>query len=400
MLLIFPVLRRDTYHTRCCGGAFIDTMNHPALCLLVAPVAVWTTGATIDAIADSELLRKYAPDVTYAARVLLLQVDKTLPLFSDEPTLSRTPLVGCLLCFCRHRSYLQTLDTISRFISVCWRDLQAPPKDIVVDYVVGVVGGVSACVSVIPLLSTRSVAAFRGAGGTGPLHVPLIADALHSVSRWWSGAPRGHVSATWIGGSPFVLALSGFRVAFRGDLQAIASVLPAVFRRLVSLYESVVKPATEAVDPRAIEQRLERACHDWVEISAFSVGLGVGAAGCVGRLALTGFRLRHQQQMPFLGRFASHPVLPEHPVQHSAALVRAFEEGTAPKEFVCPLTHALFEQPVVAADGHTYEASFMQEWLTQRDTSPTCGTQLPHLQLVANYTLRSLMETWTPPSSA
>ncbi|CUG84650.1 Hypothetical protein, putative [Bodo saltans] len=360
-------------------------MNPPALGLLIAPVTVWSTSAFLEFLADSDLFATYVPKMSRAARVMLLRIDRTLPVFSQNSSAGSISLVGCLLCLCRHRSALQALDTMSRFVSVCWRDLAQTPQEVLVDYAAGVVGGISACISVIPALSsTQSIASSTGAS--------MLTAIVDYASLWWSGPRR--TSATWVGGSPFVLALSGFRLTFRGDLQASAAVAPAMFRRCLHVYRYVVWPSS--VQPES--PKMDVACHDWVEISAFSLGMMMGAVGSVGRLALAGFRLRHQRAA-FHGRFAVPVVLPEHPVQPSPDLVAAFEKGTAPKEFVCPLTHELFEQPVVAADGHTYEASYMIQWLTMRDTSPTCGTQLPHTELVPNYTLRSLMEVWAPPSN-
>ena len=44
--------------------------------------------------------------------------------------------------------------------------------------------------------------------------------------------------------------------------------------------------------------------------------------------------------------------------------------------------------PVVAADGRTYERAAMEEWLQQHDTSPVTGTKLRHLRLVPNVVAR------------
>jgi SUMO ligase MMS21 Smc5/6 complex component len=32
-------------------------------------------------------------------------------------------------------------------------------------------------------------------------------------------------------------------------------------------------------------------------------------------------------------------------------------------EMVCPITFKIMEDPVIAADGHTYERSAIQEWI-------------------------------------
>jgi hypothetical protein len=45
--------------------------------------------------------------------------------------------------------------------------------------------------------------------------------------------------------------------------------------------------------------------------------------------------------------------------------------------------------PVVAADGNTYEREAIEAWLRTHDTSPMTNQQLPHKALVPNLALRS-----------
>ena len=45
--------------------------------------------------------------------------------------------------------------------------------------------------------------------------------------------------------------------------------------------------------------------------------------------------------------------------------------------------------PVVAADGHTYERNAIIRWLCQSDKSPLTGKPLLHKELVTNYSLIS-----------
>ncbi|KAK9816505.1 hypothetical protein WJX72_001230 [[Myrmecia] bisecta] len=40
------------------------------------------------------------------------------------------------------------------------------------------------------------------------------------------------------------------------------------------------------------------------------------------------------------------------------------------EEVTCPIEHEVYEDPVVAADGHTYERSAIAEWFSRHDTSP------------------------------
>ena len=45
-------------------------------------------------------------------------------------------------------------------------------------------------------------------------------------------------------------------------------------------------------------------------------------------------------------------------------------------EFLCPITHELFREPVVAWDGHTYEKAAIEKWLLNKDTSPRTGEKM------------------------
>ena len=51
----------------------------------------------------------------------------------------------------------------------------------------------------------------------------------------------------------------------------------------------------------------------------------------------------------------------------------------------------LLVEPVIAADGHTYEKSAMEHWLGQHVTSPVTGAKLMHARLVPNRVLRSII---------
>lgn len=55
----------------------------------------------------------------------------------------------------------------------------------------------------------------------------------------------------------------------------------------------------------------------------------------------------------------------------------------------------VMQNPVVAADGYTYEEEALRGWLdTGHNTSPMTNLQLPHLNLVPNRTLRSAIQEW------
>jgi hypothetical protein len=58
----------------------------------------------------------------------------------------------------------------------------------------------------------------------------------------------------------------------------------------------------------------------------------------------------------------------------------------------CPITHEVFVDPVVAADGITYERRAIVDWLSTHNTSPMTNTVLPNLQLHPNSLVKTLAE--------
>ena len=63
-----------------------------------------------------------------------------------------------------------------------------------------------------------------------------------------------------------------------------------------------------------------------------------------------------------------------------------------PAEFVCPITMLPMLEPVVTADGQTYERHAIQGWLLTHNTSPATGAVLPHKELAPNFALRKAIE--------
>ncbi|KAI9180829.1 hypothetical protein LWI28_008528 [Acer negundo] len=62
---------------------------------------------------------------------------------------------------------------------------------------------------------------------------------------------------------------------------------------------------------------------------------------------------------------------------------------------ICHQIGEVMQDPVVAADGYTYEAEAMKGWLEIRhDTSPMTNLRLPYHQVVPNHSLRSAIQEW------
>jgi hypothetical protein len=71
----------------------------------------------------------------------------------------------------------------------------------------------------------------------------------------------------------------------------------------------------------------------------------------------------------------SHKLKPEH----------------VPPELVCPINGQVFRDPVVAADGYTYERKAIERWCAKHSQSPVTSQTLSHLNLVPSHMSRSML---------
>ncbi|XP_025943359.1 WD repeat, SAM and U-box domain-containing protein 1 isoform X4 [Apteryx rowi] len=66
-----------------------------------------------------------------------------------------------------------------------------------------------------------------------------------------------------------------------------------------------------------------------------------------------------------------------------------------PDEFLCPITRELMKDPVIAADGYSYEKDAMENWINnKRRSSPMTNLPLPSLLLTPNRTLKMAISRW------
>jgi hypothetical protein len=68
------------------------------------------------------------------------------------------------------------------------------------------------------------------------------------------------------------------------------------------------------------------------------------------------------------------------------------EEEANPYMPPCPITGFPMSEPVVAADGHSYEKAAILRWFQYSDKSPMTGAVLAHKELVPNYGLMSSVQ--------
>ena len=74
--------------------------------------------------------------------------------------------------------------------------------------------------------------------------------------------------------------------------------------------------------------------------------------------------------------------------------------------FICPITQDLMSDPVVTADGQTYERVAIERWIHKQqssqlpNTSPLTGAPLEHTNLVPNVVLRGMIRELLEPAGA
>jgi hypothetical protein len=66
--------------------------------------------------------------------------------------------------------------------------------------------------------------------------------------------------------------------------------------------------------------------------------------------------------------------------------------GSCPEQLICPITGCPMEDPVVAADGHSYDREAILQWFASSTMSPMTGMRMQTTQVFPNFTLRQLSE--------
>ncbi|CAN6208581.1 unnamed protein product [Urochloa humidicola] len=79
----------------------------------------------------------------------------------------------------------------------------------------------------------------------------------------------------------------------------------------------------------------------------------------------------------------------------SASSSRPVSDENCTPYFICPISQDIMNDPHIAADGFTYEAEAIRNWLDSgHDTSPMTNMRLEHDELIPNHALRSAIQEW------
>ena len=91
-----------------------------------------------------------------------------------------------------------------------------------------------------------------------------------------------------------------------------------------------------------------------------------------------------------------HKLLKLAPLSASEELARlrammARRTGEVPDALCCPISMEIMRDPVIAADGHTYERAEIEAWFANNRTSPKTGAVLPHGSLIPNHAAKAMI---------
>ena len=65
-----------------------------------------------------------------------------------------------------------------------------------------------------------------------------------------------------------------------------------------------------------------------------------------------------------------------------------------PSALICPITHDLMRDPVLAADGHAYERVAIEDWFSRQLTSPITGERLDSAMLMPCVPLKNMAKAF------
>ena len=132
-------------------------------------------------------------------------------------------------------------------------------------------------------------------------------------------------------------------------------------------------------------QRTSTTLH--TDFGDFAVEFDTVDTGIVG-LQHSNMRMREPRAVRMKGSLQSSSGATEKVVKQIA------DDPDMPKEFKCPITTMPMSNPVVAADGHSYERRAISKWVILKATSPMTGAPLVDTTFFPNVNLEKLIQDY------
>jgi hypothetical protein len=96
--------------------------------------------------------------------------------------------------------------------------------------------------------------------------------------------------------------------------------------------------------------------------------------------------------LPAPPQSTTQPAVVDHNRVSSALQANSETIEPIPKSLLCPIGYTLMVDPVVCADGHSYDRAAIEEWLRLHNTSPLTNQPLPNKHLIPNHLAKMMIE--------
>ena len=169
------------------------------------------------------------------------------------------------------------------------------------------------------------------------------------------------------------------------------------------LYQSKVShvPIGDSVQPAIAEKACKRlVLWDMDEVCKWLEELGLQQYSEVFRAnAIDGAELFQMTNELLANELGISPLGHRNKIMREIKTIKTKEiEGEIPDEFLCPITRELMSDPVMAADGFSYERATISSWITQgKKTSPMTNAPLAHTNLTPNRSLKNAIGRFLGP---
>jgi WD40 repeat protein len=108
-------------------------------------------------------------------------------------------------------------------------------------------------------------------------------------------------------------------------------------------------------------------------------------------LALTSSDLKTVLDIPALGH-RNQIVRARDAARQAVISSKHVDQNVTPEEFLCPITHELMKDPVIASDGYTYDRPAIVSWITREQRSPMTNSLLASTEVIPNRTLKMMIQ--------
>ncbi|KAG2326847.1 hypothetical protein Bca4012_035752 [Brassica carinata] len=103
----------------------------------------------------------------------------------------------------------------------------------------------------------------------------------------------------------------------------------------------------------------------------------------------------NRPDLPIVLRFIDRMKAPEVPLSETSSYSNQKVPRKPPSHYLCPIFQEVMKDPLIAADGFTYEAEAIREWLANgHDTSPMTNLKMEDCNLIPNHALHLAIQDW------